>query len=529
MATTVARPRRTLPKVDVPSPDWLNRMPQWAFAGGVCLVLMAVSTFLRTRYISGQFWMDEAITTGISSHSLSAIPGILRHDGNPPLYYMLLHVWMSIFGASEASTHSLSVVFGVLTVPAGMWAGWSLFGRRAGVMAGVLFAFSAFLTQYAQETRMYELMGLLGIFGTAAFLHAFVYRRRGYLIMFAVSLALMLYTQSWGIFFWAGAVVALIPAWLRSDDRRGLLRDAIIAFVGAGILYLPWLPNFVYQATHTAAPWDSSPRFGAPVQLSRNLLGGDRVTIALLLAAVIGLAELFTRARRRSRDATVMWTLIALPAATLLLAWIASQITPAWVPRYFAPTLGAIMLFAAFGCSRAGVVGIVAIIASVIFLYNPASYTPEFKSDMRDIGGEMMRYMHPGDLVVSAQPEQVPLTWYYLPNGLRYANTIGPVADPSYMDWVKALDHLKDANPRATLTPLLASLKPGQQVLYVRPLTEGADNWQAPWTRLVRRRAAQWGALLAGDRSLREVAVAPHNYRGACCVADSAVLYQKVS
>ena len=123
----------------------------------------------------------------------------------------------------------------------------------------------------------------------------------------------------------------------------------------------------------------------------------------------------------------------------------------------------------------------------------------------------------------------MPLTWYYLPNGLRYANTIGPVADPSYMDWVNALDRLKAANPRATLAPLLASLKPGQQILYVRPLTEGADNWQAPWTQLVRRRAAQWGALLAGDRSLREVAVAPHNYRGACCVADSAVLYQKVS
>ena len=84
-------------------------------------------------------------------------------------------------------------------------------------------------------------------------------------------------------------------------------------------------------------------------------------------------------------------------------------------------------------------------------------------------------------------------------------------------------------NPQATLAPLLASLKPGQQILYVRPLTEGAQNWKAPWTQLVRRRAAQWGALLAGDKNLRVVAVAPHNYRGACCVADSAVLYQKVS
>jgi mannosyltransferase len=61
----------------------------------------------------------------------------------------------------------------------------------------------------------------------------------------------------------------------------------------------------------------------------------------------------------------------------------------------------------------------------------------------------------------------------------------------------------------------------------VRPLTEGAQNWEAPWTELVRRRSAQWGALLASDPSLKPVAWAPHSYRGACCVADSALLYRK--
>jgi len=45
----------------------------------------------------------------------------------------------------------------------------------------------------------------------------------------------------------------------------------------------------------------------------------------------------------------------------------------------------------------------------------------------------------------------------------------------------------------------------------------------------VRRRSAQWGALLSSDPSLKPVAWAPHSYRGACCVGDSAVLYRKVS
>jgi mannosyltransferase len=529
MATVVAPPRG-IPKVpDIREPRWFARLPAWVTAGGFLIVLIAISAFIRTRYISGQFWMDEAITTGIASHSLSAIPGILRHDGSPPLFYVLLHFWIRAFGDSEAATHSLSLLFGLLTIPAAMWSGWSLFGRRAGMYAATLFAFSTFLTDYAGETRMYELMGLLGLIATTAFIHGFIYRRRKYLIVFAVAEALMLYTHAWGIFYGAGAAFALIPIYLGSDDRRALLRDAVLTFVGAGILFLPWLPNFIYQSTHTGAPWAPPPRFGAPVLLSRDLLGGDRITIGLAIASIIGLGALFTRAQRRTTDATKMWALIVLPFATLALAWLASQITPAFVSRYFAPVLAPIFLLAAWGCARSGIVGLVAIVLSVVFVVHIASYAPQFKSDMRDVAAEVAPEMQRGDLVLVGQPEQTPLAWYYLPTGLRYANPLGPVSDPRYMNWVYALRRLRNANPEATLAPLLASVKPGQRVLFVRPLTEGAKNWEASWTRLVRRRSAQWGALLGSDPHFKEIAWAPHNYEGACCVADSAILYQRVS
>ena len=144
-------------------PSALVRVPTWAWVSGGLIALMALSAFLRSRYLGGEFWMDEGITTGISLHPLSQIPGVLRYDGNPPLYYMALHVWMSMFGSSESATHSLSLIFGLLTIPAGAWAAGVLFGRRAGIMAALLFAFNAWLTAYAQETRMYELMGLLGV------------------------------------------------------------------------------------------------------------------------------------------------------------------------------------------------------------------------------------------------------------------------------------------------------------------------------------------------------------------------------
>jgi mannosyltransferase len=530
----VSAPPRGIPRVlDFKEPDRLKRIPVWASTAGLLVFLMVVSAVLRTRYITGQFWEDEAITTGIASHSLSAIPGVLRHDGSPPLFYLLLHVWISIFGAGEAATHALSLVFGLLCIPAGMWAGWSLFGRRAGVYMAILCAFSTFLTAYAQESRMYELMALFGILATAAFLHGFLYRRRRYLVMFAVLEALMLYTHAWGIFFGAGSVIALIPIWRVSGDRRGLVRDAVLTYVGAGVLFLPWLPNFIYQATHTGAPWAPPPRFGAPVLISRDLMGGDRITVALVLAAVIGLASLFTRRYRRTREATLVWALVLLPLATLLLAWLASQVTPAFVSRYFAPILGAILLLAAWGAARAGIVGLVAIALSLVFVVHISSYSPQFKSDMRDISGELTPILRSDAVVVDAQPDSTPLAWYYLPGTLHdFQTPLGPVKDPNYMDWVYALKRLRAANPQALLPPLVASLKPGQQLLYVRPLTEGANNWKSSWTQLVRRRSAQWGQILQDDVNrgvLKAVATAPHNYRGASILAYSAVLYEKVS
>jgi hypothetical protein len=530
MATTVAPPPPTsIPRVmDVREPRWLERYPVWLTSTAAMAVLIGVSAFIRTRYITGQFWMDEAITTGIASHPLSAIPGLLRHDGSPPLFYMLLHFWIQLFGGSESATHALSLLFGLLTIPAGLWAGWSLFGRRAGLMAATLFAFSTWLTDYAQEARMYELMGLLGIIATAAFIHAFVFRRRKYLIVFAITEALMLYTHAWGIFFAAGAIVALIPIarWAVPDERRAIVRDAGLAFGGAVLLFLPWIPNFIYQSQHTGAPWAPPPRFGAPVLLSRDLLGGDRIAVAFVITLAIGLAPFFTKRFRRTREATLLWTLIVLPLATLLIAWLASQITPAFVSRYFAPVLASILLLAAWGASRAGIVGWVAVVLSIVFVVHISSYTPQYKSDMRDVGAEMAPLVHPGDLVLVAQPEQTTLAWYYLPDGLQYATTLGRVKDPTYMNWVFALDRLRHAMPGAILPPLLASLRPGQRVLFLQPLTEGAKNWQAAWTRLVRRRAAQWGAILKTDPHLKPIAWAPHSYRSACCVADSAVLYQ---
>jgi mannosyltransferase len=519
---TVAVPR-TRSRIELRASDAV-------LAGAALLVLTAISIYVRTRAISGSFWMDEGLSVGIASYPLTEIPHVLRQDGSPPLYYLLLHLWMSFAGRDETAVHWLSLIFSLLTIPAAMWAGWSLWGKRAGFLGAALCALNPFLTAYGEEARMYSLMALLALLATACYLHAFVYRRRAFVPAFALLQTLMLYTHGWGIFYGIGAALALIPIWRASEERRQLLIDAVCAFGAAAVLYLPWLPTLLYQAAHTAAPWDNKPRFGAPIQISRGLMGGDRASVALALAGGFGVAMLL-RERRASTDRTRLsiFALILIPVVTLAVAWILSQFSPAWVTRYFAAVLGPLLLLLALGMARARWLGIAALAFVVVFWVNPTSYVDGYKSDVRDIGAQIDSQLHAGDLVLVGQPEQTPLVWYYMPAGLRFATTAGSVSDPRHMNWVDALDRLRAAQPRATLGPLLANLRPGQKVLFVRPLTEGIVNWKAPWTKLVRRRSAQWGAILAGDTSLRKLTVAPVFYRGASTVGNSAVLYEKVT
>ena len=162
-------------------------------------------------------------------------------------------------------------------------------------------------------------------------------------------------------------------------------------------------------------------------------MGGDRATTALVLGAALGLAALWARSRRASNEAMSMWVLILIPIGTLAFGWLVSRFSPAWQYRYFAPILGALLLLAAFGLARAKGVGLIALALVVIFWANPKSYTPQYKSDMRDVAGEMAPQLHQGDLVVVGQPEQVPLAWYYLPGGLQirrhHRSEQGPAVD----------------------------------------------------------------------------------------------------
>ena len=45
----------------------------------------------------------------------------------------------------------------------------------------------------------------------------------------------------------------------RPAPRRALVRDGVLAFGGAALLFAPWVPTLLYQAAHTGAPWSHRP------------------------------------------------------------------------------------------------------------------------------------------------------------------------------------------------------------------------------------------------------------------------------
>jgi hypothetical protein len=514
-----------------PLPGVRSLPSSFVLPAAVLVVLLAVSFVLRTDSLGESLWMDEGLSIGIASQPLFDIPSVLRVDGSPPVYYMLLSIWMDLVGDGPGETQALSVAIALVAVPGGMWAGWSLFGRRAGLICAALCAVNPFLTQFAQETRMYSLMLVLSLLATAAFLHVFAFGRRRYLPLFFVLLALMLYTHNWGLFLAVGLVCALVPCWYVSENRHSFWKDALIGFGGAGLLYLPWLPTLLHQIQHTGAPWLNPPNFGAPIQISKSLLGGGTPTVALLLAGGSGLAAVLAR-RVEDKERTAVLAGAVTVLATLAVAWLVSQVSPAWTTRYLGVLLGPMLLIAALGIARAGTLGLVALVIILGIWAIPRSYGLENKSNASDLRRDAVPELSEGDLVLSMQPEQAPLLAYHLEDlggapKLQFGSPVGLMENDRVMDWTDGFDRLEEATPATNLTPLLDNLPIGGRVLIVHPVTTRADDWDAPWTQLVRRRAAQWGAALGADERFEKVGPVPRNYRRATRIGVRGVLYEK--
>ena len=464
------------------------------------VVLLLAFLWGRGRHV--WFWLDEGISVGISSHPLTQIPSLLRQDGSPPLYYLLLHVWMAVFGTSAEATHVLSLLFALAAIPVGFWAGRSLFGRRAGWITGVLVAINPFIADYANETRMYTLVALLSLVCTATFLHAFLFRRRRYLPAFSASLALLLYAHNWALFFTLGAGVALLAciALAQRDQRRGLFVDGLLAFGAAGLVYVPWLPTLAYQVAHTGAPFTLRPTLLQVREDLMNLLGGPEGVIILGLGSGVAFMALFRRPW--SIKAVSVLLAAAILGVAVVSGWGLSRHDAVWVYRYLAVVVGPLLLAVAVGLAEGGRTAVAALGLAVVFLAPVGVKGQAYeKSNVKDVVDRLGPALGPGDLVVT-DFGRVPVLRHYLGPALTYAETTGPVPDPQVSDQRDATRRLDEGHPEVTVGPSMEALGTGRHVLVVCSAGELPLD-ATPFLRLIFERCDQALAIPSHDARFR--------------------------
>ena len=457
---------------------------------GVAVGLVIAAGLLLRFWTRSGLWLDEALTVNIARLPLHEIPNALKHDGAPPLYYYLLHYWIALFGQSNDAVRALSGLFAVATLPIGWLCGRRLGGRAVAWTMLVLLASAPFAVYYATESRMYALVILLTGCGYLALARAVQSPRPGNLIAVGIVTAALLYAQYWSIY-----LVALVGLWLlasvvrtrrRGHPEQGPLAALIAVAVGC-LLFVPWVPTFLYQAKHTGTPWAAPPNFSAVINALTGFTDNQGSTLqtgtnqgrllaviyfAMLALAVFGAAksgriielDLRTRPRARSLVFVVLGTLFAAIAGGIVTA-------SAFSSRYAAVVFLPFILLVALGTvtllnpkTRVVVVGL-AVLAGLV---SSAQNVTTQRTQANAVAAAINAQAKPGDVIAFCPDQLGPSVYRQLQNPAQYDMVTFPRrTGPQIVDWVDYADAVHAASPEAFASAVFAKAGPTHHVWLV--------------------------------------------------------------
>jgi uncharacterized membrane protein len=171
---------------------------------------------------------------------LATLSGLINEEPqHTPMYFVLGHLWSSVFGDSVKNLRLFSAVLGVLALPAMFWLCAELYGSaRAGWIGTALLATAPIAVLYSQEMRDYELWTVAILLTGASLLRAMRLQTVRSWILFAVLLAFSLYVFVLSIFIALGfAVFVALSSW----KNQRIMRYACASFAAAVFLFSPWL------------------------------------------------------------------------------------------------------------------------------------------------------------------------------------------------------------------------------------------------------------------------------------------------
>ncbi len=309
--------------------------------------LTALALAIRIRGIDGGLWVDEIVSIMGSfrtpfPQSLAEFPNDSKH----PLYTLLAHLSISIFGEHAWSVRLPALMFGVATVPLLYRVGASIATRAEALAASALLALSYHHAWFSQNARGYTMLAFWSLLTTLMLLRAMREDGTAPWIWYGLAAALGAYTHLTFVFTVVAQAAVVFLGVLGIPPREGKLswKGPLIGFALAGtatfLMYAPMIGPVVNFFLHRQSNLKgiSSPGWALAegIRIARLGFGGSLgLGIAAIVAAcTIGCVGVVSYARQGFR---VLFLFVLPPLVTMLGAFSARG---TMYPRFFFAFIG---------------------------------------------------------------------------------------------------------------------------------------------------------------------------------------------
>lgn len=329
-------------------------------AGSVWIWPMAVMAVAGGLGINGPImWRDELASWSAASRSLPQLWHMVHDtDAVQGTYYLVLHFWIMVFGASPAAMRAPSVI--AMTGAAGVVAltGRRLGGPVAGLGAGLVFALIPIVSRFAQEARPYAFATFFAALATLLLLRALERSCWQRWLPYGLALAATGVCNVLALCLIAGHAVVIAAVALRSSaEDGGRRRDAPLWFALCALAAVAIDSPIIIEGHSQTAEQigtlqrpDLSQLTGLDRQFGvwPELFCSAAVAVAVIVLAAASLTG--PAARRRAGAFCLVNALV--PTVVL---WAASQgPTSYWLARYLLFTVPAWAVAAGLGIARIG-------------------------------------------------------------------------------------------------------------------------------------------------------------------------------
>ncbi len=254
----------------------------------IILNLIVKGIFIATNSIGG----DEPFSIYHAQMDVVSIINQLSAGNNPPLYEILLHFWIRLFGISEMAVRIPSLIFSTITVLFLYKIGKQFFNLRVAIYSSLFFIFSNYQIFFAHEARTYSLMAMFTTISMYFYLKFIVENitNKKTLIPLIFSNILLIYSHYFGFFV---LFIQLIFILLNTDLLRKQWRLLLIIIGITIILYFPIIPTLINRFFDSVGngTWLKSPNLGSIYSILRGFTNAPVLTSLTLVVLTISIIK----------------------------------------------------------------------------------------------------------------------------------------------------------------------------------------------------------------------------------------------